>query len=77
MKINIRQNMRSIVRYIMIFAVLSATTLVRAQDQAVYNHYIANQGVLNPAYNGSRDVISGLLLFRSQWTGLHSICTDQ
>lgn len=69
MKINIRQNMRSIVRYIMIFAVLSATTLVRAQDQAVYNHYIANQGVLNPAYNGSRDVISGLLLFRSQWTG--------
>lgn len=62
--------MRNLVRYIMIFAVLSLTTFVaKAQDQAIYNHYISNQGVLNPAYTGSRDAISGLLVFRSQWTG--------
>ncbi|MCQ2203795.1 MAG: PorP/SprF family type IX secretion system membrane protein [Bacteroidales bacterium] len=62
--------MRDLVRYIVILAVMGVTTLVvRAQDQAVYNHYISNQGILNPAYSGSRDAISGLLVFRSQWTG--------
>lgn len=40
-----------------------------AQNMTQYNHYIANQGLLNPAYNGTRDVISGLLLHRSQWVG--------
>ncbi len=50
----------------MLMLVGSAT----AQDQVQYNHYIANQGVLNPAYNGTRDVISGLTLHRSQWLGM-------
>lgn len=40
-----------------------------AQDHVVFNNYGAYQGVLNPAYNGSRDVISALAVFRSQWTG--------
>lgn len=43
---------------------------LKAQDQAQYNHYISNQGVLNPAYNGTRDVISGLIIHRSQWVGM-------
>lgn len=43
---------------------------VKAQDQAQYNHYISNQGILNPAYNGTRDVISGLIVHRSQWLGM-------
>jgi len=42
---------------------------VFSQNQYLFNHYIANQGILNPAYNGSRDVYSGLLLHRSQWIG--------
>ncbi len=42
---------------------------VEGQNQYSYNHYIANQGLLNPAYNGTRDVISGLLLQRNQWIG--------
>jgi type IX secretion system PorP/SprF family membrane protein len=42
---------------------------VFAQNQYLFNNYIANQGMLNPAYNGSRDDISGLLLHRSQWIG--------
>lgn len=41
-----------------------------AQDQAVFNQYISTQGVLNPAYNGSRDVKSAMGLFRSQWLGI-------
>ncbi|MFT3738955.1 MAG: type IX secretion system membrane protein PorP/SprF [Breznakibacter sp.] len=42
---------------------------LKAQNLTQYNHYIANQGLLNPAYNGTRDVISGLMLHRSQWVG--------
>lgn len=66
---NIKSYMRNIVRYIVLSAVLGVTSMVRAQDQAVYNNYISNQGILNPAYNGTRDFISGLMVFRSQWTG--------
>lgn len=61
--------MRTISRYILAVALLALAHEVRAQDQAVFNNYISNQGVLNPAYNGSRDVISALGIFRSQWTG--------
>ena len=42
---------------------------VYSQNMAQYNHYIANQGILNPAYNGTRDVISGILVHRNQWIG--------
>lgn len=40
-----------------------------SQDLAQYSHYIGNQGLLNPAYNGTRDVLSGILVHRSQWVG--------
>lgn len=43
---------------------------VHAQDQNVFNHYISTQGILNPAYNGTRDVLSGLVIHRSQWLGV-------
>jgi type IX secretion system PorP/SprF family membrane protein len=43
--------------------------LAYSQDQAQYSNYIANQGLLNPAYNGTRDVLSGLIVHRSQWVG--------
>lgn len=43
---------------------------VAAQNQNVFNHYISNQGMLNPAYNGTRDIISGLMVHRSQWLGV-------
>ncbi len=47
------------------------------QDQYRFNHYIANQGLLNPAYNGTRDVISGLLIHRSQWIGFDGAPMNQ
>lgn len=61
--------MRKLVRYIVAVAFCGMASLGHAQDQAVYNNYISNQGILNPAYNGTRDIISGLIVFRSQWTG--------
>jgi type IX secretion system PorP/SprF family membrane protein len=48
-----------------------------AQDLVQFNHYIANQGLLNPAYNGTRDVISGLAIHRSQWVGFEGAPMNQ
>ena len=54
-------------RTLIITVLLLASIKVLSQNQYLFNHYIANQGILNPAYNGSRDVISGMMLHRSQW----------
>ncbi len=66
-KMNI--NMMSISRYIIVIIALGIASFCNAQDQVVYNNYISNQGILNPAYNGTRDNISGLVIFRKQWIG--------
>jgi len=50
---------------------------VQAQNLQQFNHYIANQGLLNPAYNGTRDIMSGILLHRSQWIGLDGAPMNQ
>ncbi len=42
----------------------------KAQQDAQYTQYMYNTMSVNPAYAGSRDVLSGLLLHRSQWVGL-------
>lgn len=41
-----------------------------AQQDALYSQYMFNPFAINPAYAGSRDAISGVLLHRNQWTGL-------
>ncbi|MFO7999611.1 MAG: type IX secretion system membrane protein PorP/SprF [Marinilabilia sp.] len=51
--------------------------LVKGQDAYQFNHYIANQGLLNPGYNGTRDIISGLLIHRSQWVGMDGAPMNQ
>ena len=50
---------------------------VKGQSQSQYNNYIGNQGLLNPAYNGSRDVISGLMVSRNQWVGMNGAPMNQ
>lgn len=50
---------------------------VHGQDAVQYNNYIANQGMLNPAYNGTRDIISGLITHRSQWIGMEGAPMNQ
>ncbi len=43
---------------------------VQAQSDALYSQYMFNQFTINPAYAGSRDALSGVLLYRTQWVGL-------
>ena len=64
--------------YIIILALTGLLSVtLRAQDFTQYNNYVANQGLLNPAYNGTRDVISGLLIARSQWIGIEGAPNTQ
>jgi type IX secretion system PorP/SprF family membrane protein len=53
----------------MLFAVLSFSTLhsLKAQQEVMYSQYMFNTLALNPAYAGSRDVLSLTALGRYQW----------
>ena len=50
----------------MIFCINNAL----AQQEAMYTQYMFNTLALNPAYAGSRNVVSATGLIRSQWTGI-------
>ncbi|WP_207428528.1 type IX secretion system membrane protein PorP/SprF [Pedobacter sp. SYSU D00535] len=42
----------------------------QAQQEAMYSQYMFNTLAVNPAYAGSRNLISATGLLRSQWTGI-------
>ncbi len=46
------------------------TKTANAQQDAMYTQYMFNALALNPAYAGSRNVISATALYRNQWTGI-------
>lgn len=46
------------------------TSVSIAQQDAQYTHYMYNTISVNPAYAGSRDVLSLTGLYRTQWVGL-------
>jgi type IX secretion system PorP/SprF family membrane protein len=41
-----------------------------AQQDAVYSQYMYNQFVINPAYAGSRNAMSAVLMHRTRWVGM-------
>ena len=41
-----------------------------AQQDAQYTQYVYNTISVNPAYAGSRDALSGAVLYRNQWVGV-------
>ncbi len=50
--------------------VLMALTGAKAQQNPHYTQYMYNMNVINPAYAGSKDHLSGGLLYRNQWVGI-------
>ncbi len=48
-----------------------------AQQDAQYSQYMYNQMQINPAYAGSREVLSIVGLHRSQWVGIDGAPTTQ
>ena len=43
---------------------------VQAQQDPHYTQYMYNMSVVNPAYAGSKENLSGAILYRQQWVGL-------
>lgn len=54
---------------ILIFGFLSIISAANAQQDAMYTQYMFNTLAINPAYAGSRNVISATALYRNQWVG--------
>lgn len=57
--------MRHILAILLILSCLGS----KAQLFPVYSQYLVNGLAINPAYAGSRDVLSASLLYRNQWVG--------
>ena len=53
---------------ILILLTISSTSF--AQQDALFSQYMFNPYAINPAYAGSRNTISGVVLHRSQWVGM-------
>jgi type IX secretion system PorP/SprF family membrane protein len=62
--------MRKIILATVIVAMLLGREKVFAQQEAMYTQYMFNTLSINPAYAGSRNVLSATTLIRSQWTGI-------
>src|SRR6478609_6469846 len=56
--------------YLAILMALMALTGAEAQQNPHYTQYMYNMNVINPAYAGSKDHLSGALLYRNQWVGV-------
>lgn len=63
--------MRSIKTYLLSLALMMLCFAegVIAQQDPQFNQYMFNPLGINPAYAGSRDALSSVLLFRKQWLG--------
>lgn len=57
-------------RKMLLICLLAMSGRAMAQQDAMYTQYMFNQLAINPAYAGSRNVLSVTGLVRSQWVGL-------
>lgn len=60
----------NIFKNILTLLLLLLMNTVSAQQEALYSQYMFNQFTINPAYAGTRNALSSVLLYRSQWAGL-------
>ncbi|GAB3904136.1 type IX secretion system membrane protein PorP/SprF [Larkinella knui] len=49
---------------------MAGTRQVQAQQDHMFSQYMFNMMAMNPAYAGSRDVLSMTALYRNQWGGI-------
>ena len=52
-----------------------AITKTKAQQDPQYTQYMYNMSVINPAYAGSKETVSGGILYRQQWVGIEDAPT--
>jgi type IX secretion system PorP/SprF family membrane protein len=66
----IQTNMKNYYLSILVIMVLGMSQVTYSQQDAQYTQYMYNTMSINPAYAGSRDVLSFVGLYRTQWVGL-------
>ena len=54
-------------KVIVFLLIICSTYTVRAQQDAMFSHYMFNTQSINPGYVGSREVLSVMTVLRSQW----------
>ena len=57
-------------KHILGLLILSASLNGIAQQDAIYSQYMFNPFAINPAYAGTRNSMSSVILHRSQWVGI-------
>lgn len=60
-----------------LFALILVTGYAKAQQDAMFTHYMYNTLWLNPAYAGTRDALTVTGIHRSQWVGFDGAPIDQ
>ena len=63
-------------RYCVIILLLVQLS-VFGQQESIYSQYLFNPYIVNPAYAGSRDAVSAVLINRNQWVGLEGAPNTQ
>jgi len=58
-------------RIILFIVGIIAFSSANAQQDALYSQYMFNPLAINPAYAGTRNTISGIMLYRNQWVGIN------
>ena len=56
--------------YLVILFTFISSILCFSQQDSQYTQYMYNTTLINPAYAGSREVLSAFILHRNQWMGL-------
>lgn len=66
----LRLNRKTMKKIILIVAAVFLGVFAKAQQDALYTQYMFNTLAVNPAYAGSRNVLSATALSRTQWVGI-------
>lgn len=62
---------------ILLFALILLPEVCRGQQDPLYSQYMFNMLGINPAYAGSREVLSMTAMYRRQWVGVTGSPTTQ
>jgi type IX secretion system PorP/SprF family membrane protein len=57
-------------KYLYIVLIITYASYIQAQQDPHYTQYMYNMNVMNPAYAGSKENMSGSFMYRQQWVGL-------
>ncbi len=58
------------VRWGLLVLILTVSATAKAQQEPMYSQYMFNMMNINPAYAGSRGVVTATALYRNQWVGI-------